>query len=472
MSDTDLMDVAARFQSSKDKARILVATNVASEGLNLHHACHHLVHFDLPWSFITLEQRNGRIDRIGQQFTPHLYYLCSESSDPSLKADLHITEKLSNRILKAGISMDDPSLEAGFLSGEQEAEELTSEFEKREFEITLEEKEEVDFLSKFLIAKADENQKPKETIQNHIKDLESFYSSDYEFTKDALSFLEIEAEVKPEELIVSLDRELRFELEEAPREIINQEFIKLQFSKTKMAKEIGESIRFNEWPTSQWASDQHPLQELVKRKCLELFPGDQTPVVFYNGDSSDHKMGFLMQGILYNKHGQILFEEWSVCTFDSMFKKEAEPYGPYKISQIKDWSGLGGKNVVNPGEKLTTRLENTIYDRAVVSAEWMKGVMENLRNERGVEKGPKVKAERLRLDKWGKDRKNALESHLENLTSENSITSNFKKSEYEAELNLIEKTSKEYTEWVEDYYSSNKNPIIRIVGVFINSGKK
>jgi Helicase conserved C-terminal domain/SNF2-related domain len=59
-----------RFGIREDPVRILFTGDVASEGVNLHHQCHHLVHFDLPWSLIRIEQRNGRIDRYGQATSP------------------------------------------------------------------------------------------------------------------------------------------------------------------------------------------------------------------------------------------------------------------------------------------------------------------------------------------------------------------------------------------------------------------
>src|SRR6266540_4225808 len=47
--------------------RILLATDAASEGIELQEQCHRLVHWEIPWNPNRLEQRNGRIDRHGQR---------------------------------------------------------------------------------------------------------------------------------------------------------------------------------------------------------------------------------------------------------------------------------------------------------------------------------------------------------------------------------------------------------------------
>lgn len=59
----------AIFQSdpSLDPVRVLLATDSASEGIDLQLHCHRLVHYEIPWNPNRLEQRNGRVDRHGQK---------------------------------------------------------------------------------------------------------------------------------------------------------------------------------------------------------------------------------------------------------------------------------------------------------------------------------------------------------------------------------------------------------------------
>ena len=61
--------VKAAFQSSPDVApvRILLATDAASEGIDLQNHCRYMIHIEIPWNPNVMEQRNGRIDRHGQK---------------------------------------------------------------------------------------------------------------------------------------------------------------------------------------------------------------------------------------------------------------------------------------------------------------------------------------------------------------------------------------------------------------------
>lgn len=68
MTPRERADVQRLFNKS---GAVLLATDAASEGLNLHERCRLVVHFELPWTPARLEQRTGRVDRLGQSRTVH-----------------------------------------------------------------------------------------------------------------------------------------------------------------------------------------------------------------------------------------------------------------------------------------------------------------------------------------------------------------------------------------------------------------
>ena len=61
------MDARKRAQDAfRHEARVLISTDAGGEGLNLQF-CHVIVNYDIPWNPMRLEQRIGRVDRIGQR---------------------------------------------------------------------------------------------------------------------------------------------------------------------------------------------------------------------------------------------------------------------------------------------------------------------------------------------------------------------------------------------------------------------
>ena len=61
---------------------VLLATDAAAEGLNLHDGCRLVVNLELPWNPGRLEQRIGRVDRIGQRRTVHAFHLvCADGGE-------------------------------------------------------------------------------------------------------------------------------------------------------------------------------------------------------------------------------------------------------------------------------------------------------------------------------------------------------------------------------------------------------
>ena len=83
LTSRERADALRRFTAGG--ARLLLATDAASEGLNLHHRCRLVINLELPWTPLRLEQRAGRVDRIGQIRTVHAIHLvaagtCEEST--------------------------------------------------------------------------------------------------------------------------------------------------------------------------------------------------------------------------------------------------------------------------------------------------------------------------------------------------------------------------------------------------------
>lgn len=66
---------------------LLVATDAASEGLNLHHRCRLVIHFELPWTPSRLQQRCGRVNRIGQSRPVHEVALVADDTAERLVID-------------------------------------------------------------------------------------------------------------------------------------------------------------------------------------------------------------------------------------------------------------------------------------------------------------------------------------------------------------------------------------------------
>jgi superfamily II DNA or RNA helicase len=95
---------AAAQQAFNAGGPLLLATDAASEGLNLHHRCRVVVHFELPWNPSRLEQRTGRVDRIGQHRTVHEIILLAGDTSERL-----VLAPLLRRAARARSVLDGPS---------------------------------------------------------------------------------------------------------------------------------------------------------------------------------------------------------------------------------------------------------------------------------------------------------------------------------------------------------------------------
>ena len=105
------------------RARVLVSTESGGEGRNLQEYCATMVNFDLPWNPMRIEQRIGRLHRIGQRRPVFIFNLAAEGTVES-----HLLELLSAKLNLFELVIGELDMILGNLAGEQE-------FEDRVFDI-------------------------------------------------------------------------------------------------------------------------------------------------------------------------------------------------------------------------------------------------------------------------------------------------------------------------------------------------
>jgi superfamily II DNA/RNA helicase len=125
MTDIDQQDIVERFGRLQDPIRVLICSDIAAEGINLHFLAYRMVHFDIPWSLMTFQQRNGRIDRYGQERRPQIRYLRTMPATPRVRGDVRVLEVLIRKDQQATENIGDPSAFMG-TSDVSEQEEVTA----------------------------------------------------------------------------------------------------------------------------------------------------------------------------------------------------------------------------------------------------------------------------------------------------------------------------------------------------------
>ena len=102
--DKERQRVKDAFQAAPDRdpVRILLATDSASEGIDLQKHCHRMVSYDIPFNPQRLEQRVGRVDRYGQKHDVEIRHFASmgwhDATPGSFEADLEFLSRVATKI--------------------------------------------------------------------------------------------------------------------------------------------------------------------------------------------------------------------------------------------------------------------------------------------------------------------------------------------------------------------------------------
>ncbi|MGW4350751.1 helicase-related protein [Nocardia sp. NPDC004582] len=335
LSDVDQQTIVDNFKLETSPIRVLVTGDVASEGVNLHAHCHHLIHYDIPWSLIRIEQRNGRIDRYGQQHPPVISSLILEPSDPEFSGDLRVLSRLLERETQAHSTLGDvASLMGKHSVGEEEsairevlAGRSTLEQQVRSIEQVAEGDDVDAFFASFDLTEGAPPELPELPRQ-------SLYADDISFLDEALraAFNDV-PHADPDrggigwtvhanhgiaELIPP--RDLKQRLSQLPQDYLQEGRVleRLKLATTAqvgnaqlVAARKGKGVNETTWPEAHFLGPLHPVLDWASDRALSALGRNQIFVI----RGAVETPTVLLMGTLMNRRGQLVSRVFSTAEF-------------------------------------------------------------------------------------------------------------------------------------------------------------
>lgn len=323
--DKDLMEKVEAFNKADSPVRLMLATDVASEGLNLHRLCHRLIHFDIPWSLMTFQQRNGRVDRYGQTKQPLIRYLQTLPRDQSLKSfgDAHIIELLIEKDNNAQKNIDDPREFAG-TKEEQESRTVA----KIQQEEPIQDFNFDDPFAGFNFASPLTNDNPtaEATVETRkVVDRTLVFDSDFDFISRAIEYrrtltekkgrISTTVDIDPSNRLISLAPPVDLEVRLAylPKEVLPENgYFKLTDDNARVQRSIRDAALNpnSTWPQLQLLWELHPVVQWMEDWAIGSFGRHSAPVLCLPDRLASDEVWVLMQAGYPNRRGYIPVHDW------------------------------------------------------------------------------------------------------------------------------------------------------------------
>lgn len=324
MSDAQQQEIVENFGRTESPIRVLVASDVASEGLNLHYLSHRMIHFDIPWSLMVFQQRNGRIDRYGQQKRPDIRYMMIESDNKRIRGDMRIIEILIMKEEQALKNIGDPSLLLGKFTIEDEElvviDAIENGSDAEAFENTLDSGE-AEFDPFEELMKGAEEAEEKEVEKSKTVSDETLFT-DIDYLSQALFYLN-QSESHPVDKLSSvsgLDIKITEEMRRRLRALVPEEALPqgdtlrlsddTAFVMDEMRRSMQNNMADTAWPKTQYLWRQHPIFDWVNDKAGLLFNRGQAPVIGIPEKLSIDETIFVISGSIPNQKSTPLVDEW------------------------------------------------------------------------------------------------------------------------------------------------------------------
>lgn len=457
MSDAEQQTIVENFGREESPIRILVASDVASEGLNLHYLSHRLIHFDIPWSLMVFQQRNGRIDRYGQKKRPDIRYMLIESNNPRIKGDMRIIEILITKEEQALKNIGDPALLLGKFSIEDEelvvSEAIEGGADASAFEATLDNGEEEFDPFEALMAASAEDSAPVQvkTDETLFSDLDYLYQAFAYLNHSESHPVEKLQTVSGLEVMVTPDMRKRLTAL-LPEEAMPQgDYMRLSddkaFCMSEMKRSMQNSMAETAWPKVQYLWKLHPLFSWVNDKAGLLFGRGEAPILGLPDVLKPSEAIFIVTGSIPNLKSTPLVDEWFGLVYENGVYR-----GSLTMNEMLKKTNLRNVNIPN-SNALT---EESIADTAKLLpdvVEKAKQYLQGFYQQYTERMNPLLDEE---LDKLAEleDRHKVYQLSL--------IENERKRSEQERQVDeLFDK----FTTWVTETLSIQNNPYIRIAAV-------
>ena len=358
MSDAEQQSIVENFGRTESPIRVLVASDVASEGLNLHYLSHRLIHFDIPWSLMVFQQRNGRIDRYGQQKRPDIRYMMIESDNKRIKGDMRIIEILVQKEEQALKNIGDPSLLLGKFTIEDEELVVIDAIERgadvKEFEKILDSgEEEFDPFEALMAAAGDEDEN---YIQQSKTVNDETLFSDIDYLSYALSYLNQKESHPVEKLntVSGLDIKLTEDMRRRLKALVPEEALPAgetlrlsddkKFCMQEMMRSMQNNMAETAWPKTQYLWQMHPLFTWVNDKAGLLFDRGQAPLIRIPNKLSDNEIIYIVSGSIPNRKSTPLVDEWFGLLYcNGKYVRTMD------MNEVIQKTGIRNANLTNPG---------------------------------------------------------------------------------------------------------------------------
>ena len=457
MSDDEQQTIVENFGREESPIRILVASDVASEGLNLHYLSHRMIHFDIPWSLMVFQQRNGRIDRYGQQQRPDIRYMLIESSNKRIKGDMRIIEILISKEEQALKNIGDPALLLGRFSIEEEELVISQVIEggsnvsQLEYILDTESSEFDPFEA--LMAASEEENSPIE-----VKSEETLFS-DLDYLYHSFAYLN-QAENHPVEklsTVTGLDVTITPDMSRRLSALLPDEAmpqgntLRLSDDKAFCMSEMKRSMQNNmaetAWPKVQYLWRMHPLFNWVNDKAGLLYGRGEAPIVGLPEKLNANETIFIVAGSIPNKKSTPLVDEWFGLRYEN-----GKYTGSLTMSEVLRRTGFRSSSIPNSNALTDAMVQDaaSLLPDAVAQA---KDYLHDFYTKYQNRIQPLLDEE---LDKLAELETRHRDYQLSLFSDERKIND---------ELRRVDELFNKFTDWVTDTLSIQNNPYIRIIAV-------